>query len=284
MSNRKEKIVRIYDDILSGLDHISSLNINGDNLKKVLEFDDKREIDPDIEMSHNRFISEVIISSQESDIASVKNYIMYPDFHVLTSIPNKEYFYKDTSSLEKSLIIGLKSEVNFIINDPRFRPLDNTRNIMVLSVERVSFSFATDFYKISFKTIPSSLFYEYYARLIAPFKVYRQITDGDYMRIKSLAVRDALNMLGDSCEVLEGEFTLKKQDYYKLKEYLKHKYDIEYEDEFMSVIGGNASVWNNIGAVRYDNRVEGNLFNETKPIPLLYQRSKYLTNKKSRLS
>ncbi len=281
MTNLNEKIVGIYDDILSGLEHISSLNINKDNVKNFLEYSNPKdyEADPDIKVSHDRFIGEVVISSQESDLSSVRKYILYPDFYVRSYIPNREFYYKDSSSLEKTLIIGLKQEINFVINDPRFRPKDNLRNIMVLILEKVSFSFDTDYYRVSFKTIPASLFYDYYARLVTPYKVYRQITNEDYIKFKSLAVRDVLNILGSVKENLEGEFTLKKGDYYKLKEYLKNKYGIEYSDEYKSITGENMSIWNNLGVARYDNRIIRTQNGDAEPIPLLYQRSNELYKK-----
>lgn len=281
MTNLGEKIVRIYDDILSGLVHISSLNINRENVKKFLDYSSNKEyeVDPDIKSGHDRFIGEVVISSQESDISSIRKFILYPDFSVKSYIPNREFYYTNSSSLEKSLLMGLKQEINFVINDPRFRPKDNLRNIMVLSIEKVSFSFDTDYYRVSFKTIPSGLFYEYYARLVAPYKVYRQINNEDYIKFKSLAVRDVLNILGDVKENLEGEFTLKKSDYNKLKEYLKNKYGIEYSDEYKSIIGEITSIWNNLGIARYDNRILGIKNGDAEPIPLLYQRNNELIKK-----
>ena len=128
------------------------------------------------------------------------------------------------------------------------------------------------------KSIPSSLFYDYYARLINSYKRYRQISDDDYIRIKSLAIRECLNILGDVPSDLEGEFTIKRNDYAKLKSYLKKKYNLDFNDEFKSITGQTASVWNNLGVLRYDNRdlVEKDKEEDLVPYPLIYQRNNQL--------
>ena len=77
---------------------------------------------------------------------------------------------------------------------------------------------------------------------------------------------------------LEGEFTIKRNDYAKLKSYLKKKYNLDFNDEFKSITGQTASVWNNLGVLRYDNRdlVEKDKEEDLVPYPLIYQRNNQL--------
>ena len=208
----------------------------------------------------------------------LKKYISFADFKVRSFMINPEYFYEDTYSLEKSVVMGKQQELNFVINDPQYNVLDSVRNIFVLNVTRVSYTFDVDYYCLTMKSIPSSLFYDYYARLINPYKRYRQISDDDYIRIKSLSIRECLNILGDVPSDLEGEFTIKRNDYAKLKSYLKKKYNLDFNDEFKSITGQTASVWNNLGVLRYDNRdlVEKDKEEDLVPYPLIYQRNNQL--------
>lgn len=269
----EEEVLKVYDNILSGLEHISVLDIDIENVKKTLEYGRaKYLVDSDVLLAHMKFIGEVAFTVDTGNIYEVKRFITLPDFNVKTHMNNPEYFYRDSYSLEKSVIMGCHQEVNFIINDPRYRPVDAIRQILVLNVSKVSFSFDVDCYSLKFLSIPSSLFYDYYSRLILPYKAYRQIGDDDYTRIKSLAVRETLNLLDDVPTTEEGRFTLKKEDYETLKKYLKSKYNVDYEDKFISITGDEVSVWNNLGCSRFDNRVIGLLNGEKKPIPLSYQR------------
>lgn len=276
----ENEILKVYDNILSGLPHISSLNIDVKNIKKLFEYTDSKRhvVDEDVILAHRRFIGEVVYSIDDADITRVKKYILFPDFKVRSFMINPEYFYGDTYSLEKSVVMGKQQELNFVINDPQYNVLDSVRNILVLNVIRVSYTFDVDYYCLTMKSIPSSLFYDYYARLINSYKRYRQISDDDYIRIKSLAIRECLNILGDVPSDLEGEFTIKRNDYAKLKSYLKKKYNLDFNDEFKSITGQTASVWNNLGVLRYDNRdlVEKDKEEDLVPYPLIYQRNNQL--------
>lgn len=280
-----QEIIEAYDGILSGLDHISSLNINVDNVKKSLEFSSVKGDDcsKTITSAHERFIGDIVFSSSNANIIDAKRYISYPDFSVRTYMPNKEYFHQDSQSLEKAVIIGSRSELSLIINDPRFRS-ESKLDQLVLNIERIAFSYGIDYYKLTFRSVPSSLFYDYYVRIISPYKRYRQITDNDYIHFKSMAVRDCLNMLNSESVTLEGEFTLKREDYPKLKSYLKSRYGIDYQDSFKSVTGEETDIWIDLGVVRFDNRALMKDSDGERPYPLEYQRVNQLSNnKKTRL-
>lgn len=269
-----EEVINTYDKILSGLEHVSSLNIKEKNVKNILEFAQQKDYNPDSNIidAHKRFIGEVVLTTLNDDIASVKQYITLPDFSVKTFAPNREYYYNDSYSLEKSVLIGKKSELNVIINHPEFATELN-RNQLVLSIERVEFSFGMDYFLITFKRVPSAIFYDYYERLILPYKKYRYIGEDEYMHIKNLAIRDALNVLGNVQTKVDGEFTLNSNNYPLIKEYLKNKYNLNYHDEFTSVTGEVISIWNDLGVGRFDNRALMEEHGVIKPFPLAYQRS-----------
>lgn len=269
-----EEVINTYDKILSGLEHVSSLNIKEKNVKNMLEFSTLKDYNPDpvILDAHKRFIGEVVLTALNDDIAGVKRYIYLPDFNVKTYVPNREYYYKDSYSLEKSVLIGRKSELNVIINHPEFATNLN-RNQLVLSIERIEFSFGMDYFLITFKRVPSAIFYDYYTRLVLPYKKYGSISDDEYMRIKSIAIRDALNVLGSVQTTVDGEFTLNSNNYPLIKEYLKNKYNLNYHDEFKSITGEVLSIWNDLGVERFDNRALMEEQGVIKPFPLAYQRS-----------
>lgn len=269
-----DEVINIYDKILSGLPHVSSLNIKEKNVKSILEYSSFKDYKPDTDIldAHKRIIGEVVLTSLNDDILSIRNFIMLPDFSVKTYVPNGEYYYQDTYSLEKSVLIGKKSELNVIINNPDF-VRENSKRLLVLSIERVEFSFGMDYFLITYKEIPSALFYEYYTRLVLPYKKYRFISDDEYMRIKNQAIRDVLNVLGDAHVRIDGEFTLNSSNYPLIKNYLKSKYNLDYNDEFISINGENVSIWNDLGVGKYDNRALMEGQESVKPYPLAYQRN-----------
>lgn len=270
----EDEVINTYDNILSGLKHVYSLNLKEKNVKNILEFSAAKDYrsDSDITDAHKRFIGEVVLTALNDDIVGIKRFILLPDFSVKTFVPNREYYYESSYSLEKSVLIGKKSELNVIINHPDFT-VGTNKNQLVLSIERVEFSFDMDYFLISFKKVPSAIFYDYYTRIVLPYKKYRFLSNDEYMRIKSLAIRDSLNILGDVDVVIDGEFSLNSINYPLIKEYLKSKYNLDYHDEFKSVTGEIVSIWNNLGVERYDNRALMEEQGVIKPFPLAYQRS-----------
>ena len=73
----ENEILKVYDNILSGLPHISSLNIDVKNIKKLFEYTDSKRhvVDEDVILAHRRFIGEVVYSIDDADIMRVKKYM-----------------------------------------------------------------------------------------------------------------------------------------------------------------------------------------------------------------
>ena len=274
--NLDQEVVEIYDNILSKLDHVSSLQINLDNFRQVL--DNLAlvggKFDQEVERQHTHFIGEVLMTSKNTNLMDTKRYITFPNFSVITYMPNPEYFYKDNFSLQKCVIIGKKLELNFVLTKLSSNNINQFKFLQILNIQRIQLSPGLSYFKLAIKTIPCRLFYEFYSNLIRVSKTKPASDDNDTKRLKNKAVRDTLNMIGDDPKsIAEGEFVLNDTDYNLFKSFIEKRYGIKYDDTFKSVNGKEESMWNNLGYVRFDNRKLVNVNGKEEILPLSVQKS-----------
>ena len=273
-------IIEIYDSILSSLPHVRSLNIDISNFQKVINIVslDHRYSDEELNQAHNQVIGEVIFSLNGSQLVDTKKYIEYPDFSVKTYIPNPTFFFKDSESIEKSVLIAKNSELNIILKTKEYRLPDTLKFLRILSIQRLELAPHLAYYNLSTKVIPSTTFYEFYNAGAQAYKKTPVLPENDVIRLQSRAIHDSLNVLGiDVPTNPEGEFIVYDKDYQKLKDYLKKHFGVTYDDEYTSINGNKETVWTKLGYLKFDNRLITNFQSKPRIIPLSLQK---IINKK----
>ncbi|MCH5167778.1 MAG: hypothetical protein J1F35_07850 [Erysipelotrichales bacterium] len=272
----EQRIIKSYDEMLYGLPHISSLKINVQGFEHCLEsiYANKKYNDEAISSAHNNIIGNIVFSNVFPDYIEAKTYIVYPHFRVNTYYPNPAYIHKEKDSMETSVIIGKRQELNMHIPNNKYNGPLSYRYMQVLNMERITIEPGIGIYKLHIRTIPSDMFYTFYNKLIAG-KDPRLFSEHEFNWYKNKAIHEALIAsnapIGEN--TLEGEYTLyDEDDYAMLKMMLKNTYSISFSDTFTTQDGEDKSMWLSLGIAKFDNRVIANFNGKNDIIPLSMQK------------
>lgn len=269
-----EAVVKVYDSVLSGFKHISSLSIERENFIKMMKVMDSKSIkyDKDIKRAHQCFIADVMTSAAMSGFAEAKQAIMYPKFKVKTYVPNPYYYFNDSYSLEKSVMMLKKYVLNLIIEDDDVK-LDTSNQVLnVLQIEKIDVE-PYSFYTLKRYVIGLNMFYNLYNRVVLKNRGFGMPKPDEMVYLNNIAIDQGLLVM-EPLEVMEdGEFVIKNQDYKTFKKYIKDKYKIDFNDDCTMPNGEENTVWLFKDIEKYDNRPLVDIGRKVEILPLGYQRT-----------
>lgn len=270
-----ENVVRVYDEVLSKLKHISSLGIDKASFENSLIGKNYKDItfDKDIDRAHKCFIGDVITTATNDNFIDAKHAVMYPDFLVKTYLSNPYFLFNNSLSLEKTVMMYKKYVLNLKIDCDKEKLDKSYHALNVLQIEKIDLGLGYSFYNLKKLVIGLKTFYNLYNKLIINMVGSGKVSNEEILYLSNLAMNQELEFF-DPLEVAnEGEFLLKEKDYPHLKKYIKDKYKIDYSDNYISLKMGECSVWLNQDIEKYDNRPLVNINNQETILPISYQLS-----------
>lgn len=276
--NLGDDIIRVYDNLLSNAPHISSLNIDTESFKKCIKTVEMNKMykDQELDRAHDAFMGVVLLDTHTRDLTEAKSYIMYPDFFVNTHLKNPEFIHKGQQSLEKSVIIGRKEELNMFLPRKEFRTKLGFKYMVILNIERVMIAPNLTQYKVNIKSIPSIIFYNIYNNVVLIESSKTNLCDDELKICRSRAIHDALksdknDKIIDRCV---AEFTIiNDAEYEKFKEFIENNYGVTYHDTFITSNGLIKSIWTSLGLHKYDNRIKTTINGNKECLPLSLQKT-----------
>lgn len=272
----EQVIIKEYDDLLDKLPHISSLKINYQGFEQCLAsiYNNRKYNNEEIEQAHNNLIGNIVFSNILPDYIDAKTYIVYPHFHVNTYYPNPAYIHYEQNSIEKSIIIAKKQELNMNVIKRTFKGPLSFRFMQVLNIQRIIIEPGVSYYKLQIRYIPNETFYTFYNKLVAG-KDIQHLSNDEFNWYKNKAIHDSLLASSSPSDdnTLEGEYILyDDNDYEMLKTMIKNKYGVSFNDNFISIDGEEKSMWLSLGIEKFDNRVISSINGKDEIIPLNVQK------------
>lgn len=277
-----KKIVKEYDLYLNTLKHVSCLNLNNDQIRSSANNIESNSIESYLQLgineAHERVINRILKNMLDrglvlDDLKDIHHFVVYPDFKVLTHIDNPANLFKNTSSLEKTVLIVPCYELNLELHDSQ----DTSSYTPVLCIKRLVLGPSASVISQTYDKVNSSRLEQGTNRLALEFrkKIKSQPTKDDLLRLKSLVIkylRESVKGSPESIDFFKGDMIYCSYDYIKTKMNICRRYKVNYKDQYASR-SEDKTPWLFDGLSYYDNRkMEGKV--EKKLVPLAFQRER----------